>query len=191
MGLELTLRWEMIRGRKASRTIVEWVITHYEFSDGGEISDFYHDNLALQTMSILQLKRYAERQGVFSANQILIAADLEQLIEESFESGHPFWASWENHSNLKRKDLLDFSWIAHLPKHVIKLRDQPLTGGALDDIETIEEGNTWSREDKYIAAISKLMRIRWKSRVSCRRRTDARCTVGKLVGVLSNDIGSG
>jgi len=117
----------MIQGRMASRSIVEWVITHYQFTDGDEISDFYYDYLALQTRVILQLKRYAERREVFNPNQSAVAASLEKLIGRSFESDHPFWASWKKHGK-GEKQLLNFSWSAHLPKHSIKLRDQLLTG---------------------------------------------------------------
>ena len=115
----------MIEGRKVSRSIVEWVITHYEFSDGNEISEFYHDCLALQTRTILQSKRFAESKGMFNPMPMAISADLEKLVNGSFESGHPFWDSWKKHGN---KYFVDFSWSNHLPEHPIKLRDQPLTG---------------------------------------------------------------
>jgi hypothetical protein len=111
----------MIRGRVAARSIVEWVVTHYEFSDNGEISDFYYDYLALQTRSILQLKLYAQNRGILSSVK---AASVEKLIKKSYESAHPFWASWEKHQD---KELLDFS-LTDLPMHDIKLRDSTLKG---------------------------------------------------------------
>lgn len=110
----------MIRGRVAARSIVDWVVAHYEFSDNGEILDFYYDYLALQTRSILQLKLYAQNRGILSSVK---AASVEKLIKKSYESGHPFWASWEKHQD---KELLDFS-LTDLPEHDIKLR-QPLKG---------------------------------------------------------------
>ncbi|KAF8803041.1 hypothetical protein BYT27DRAFT_7260384 [Phlegmacium glaucopus] len=69
-----------------------------------------------------------------------ISANLEKLVHGTFESNHPFWDSWEKHEG---EELLDFSWSIHLPKHPIKLRDQPLTvqksmvyeGKTLDDRE--------------------------------------------------------
>lgn len=131
LGLGLALRWEMIEGRKISRSIVEWVITHYEFSDDNEISEFYYDFLALQTRTILLSKRYAEGEKVFNPIQGAISADLENLVNGSFESGHPFWDSWKKDGD-KDKELLDFSWSIRVPKHPIKLRDQPLRGGSFE-----------------------------------------------------------
>ncbi|KAF8803055.1 hypothetical protein BYT27DRAFT_7110753, partial [Phlegmacium glaucopus] len=122
-GLGVSERLEMIRGHAASRAIVEWVITHYEFAQSKDLGKFYYDYLAYQTRSLVNSKRFAEKNGIFSSNGTPIATNLEKLIGKSFEPTHPFWDSWNKYCD---EEQLDFAWPSSAERPTIRLRDLPL-----------------------------------------------------------------
>jgi hypothetical protein len=110
-------RKEMIHGRLKAREIVQWVLQNYTFAGGDSIETFYWSYLAYQARALLNSKRFAESDDIYSANENFIADRVQLLVEKMFLVTDQFWSHWESYC-----DVQTFAWPS-TKKYVVKVKD--------------------------------------------------------------------